>query len=274
MREAREAQARTFHALHAAGPLLVLANAWDAASARMIEGCGARAIATTSAGLAWSHGYSDGNLLPPAVLASAVAEIARVLSVPLSVDFEGGYAAEPARVGEAVARLIDAGAVGMNLEDGSDSPELMCAKIEAVKRAARGCGVDLFVNARCDVFLRRLVAPERALAETLARGERYRSAGGDGLFVPGLNDAAAIRAIAAGAALPLNVIVMPGLPPLAELAALGVRRLSAGSRIHQAAYRTAREAATALLRDGHIDALVAPGGLSNAELNALFAARS
>jgi 2-methylisocitrate lyase-like PEP mutase family enzyme len=274
MSEARQARARIFHSLHAPGLLLVLANAWDAASARMIEGCGARAIATTSAGLAWSHGYPDGDALPPDVLAAAVAEIARVISVPLSVDFEGGYAADPARVGEGIARVIDAGAVGINLEDGTDSPDILCAKIEAVKTAARGRGVDLFVNARCDVFLRRLAAPERALAETLARGGRYRSAGADGLFVPGVTDTAAIRAIAAGVALPLNVIVMPGLPPVAELAALGVRRLSAGSRIHQAAYRTAREAATALLRDGRIDALVAPGGLTNAELNALFAARS
>src|SRR5262245_15798494 len=165
----------TFRDLHAPGRLLVLPNAWDAGSARLIEACGAQAIATTSSGVAWACGYPDGDAIPPEVLIDAVARIRRVLTVPLTVDAEGGHSAEPARVGETIEGLVDAGAVGVNLEDGSvHPPALLCAKIAAAKKAAARVGVDLFVNARTDVFLRGLVEPERRVAETLARGREYR----------------------------------------------------------------------------------------------------
>src|SRR5262245_6763284 len=231
----------TFRDLHGPGQLLLLANAWDAGSARVIEARGARAIATTSAGLAWSRGHPDGDRLPAAVLAAALREIARVISVPLSVDVEGGYSSDPLAVGEpgrgvleagAVRIHLEAGAVGINLEDGSAPPELLCRKIEAARTAAAKAGVDLFVNARCDVYLRRLVPAEGAVAAALERGRRYHAAGCDGLFVPGVHEPAAIRAIARGLPeLPLNVLWLAGLPPLAELPALGVRRLSAGSAL-------------------------------------------
>ena len=129
-------QAKTFHELHAHGRLLRLPNAWDAGSARLFEAAGAEAIATTSAGLAWSCGWPDGDAIPPRVLAAAVAAIARVVAVPISTDAEGGYASDPNAVAANVARLLDAGAVGVNLEDGSDAPDRLCAKIEAVKGAA------------------------------------------------------------------------------------------------------------------------------------------
>jgi 2-methylisocitrate lyase-like PEP mutase family enzyme len=249
--------------------MLVLPNAWDAGSARLIETCGAPAIATTSAGLAWSHGYADGNFLPARVLATAIAEIARVISVPLSVDFEAGYSSDARAVGEAVRPVLDAGAVGINLEDGSDSPDLLCAKIEAVKSAARRTGVDLFVNARTDVYLKRLVPTERAEAETLARGKQYLAAGADGFFVPALAEPASIRAIVAAVPLPLNLLVVPGLAPVAELQSLGVRRLSAGSAIAQSAYGLAKRAALEMLKEGHCDLLQQPS-LTHPELNALF----
>jgi len=264
-------RAQAFHALHGAGRFLVLANAWDAGSARIIESCGAPAIATTSAGLAWSHGFADGEHLPARALAAAVAEIARVIRVPLSCDFESGFAKEPARVAEHVAALVDAGAVAINLEDGADSPDALCAKLELAKQTARRAGVELFVNARADVYLRPLVPAERREAETIARGRRYRDAGADGFFVPALTDRAAIRAIVEAVPLPLNVIVAAGLPSLTELRSLGVRRVSAGSRVTQAAYRVTRDAATALLRDGDFSALVDPAPI-HPELNALFAA--
>lgn len=247
--------AQTFRELHASGRLLRLANAWDAGSARLIESCGAAAIATTSAGLAWSHGYPDGDLLPPRVLAAAIAEITRVLSVPLSADVEGGYSADPRVVGEMIAAVLDAGAVGVNLEDGAESPDLLCAKIEAAKTAATRAGVDLFVNARTDVYLRGLVPPERAVAESIERGRRYRAAGCDGFFVPKVADAGAIRAIVAATPLPLNVLVVPGLAPIAELQSLGVRRVSAGSAIAQTAYGFARRAAVEFLGKGSYDAM-------------------
>src|SRR5262249_47219627 len=186
-------QAERFRKLHAPGSLLVLPNAWDAGSARLLESCGATAIATTSAGLAWSRGYPDGDALPPRLLAQTVAEIARVVSTPITVDLEGGYASAPEQVREVVAMVVDAGAVGINLEDGTGSPDLLCAKIAAAKAAASRAGVDLFVNARTDIYLHRLVPPERAAAETVERGRRYQAAGCDGFFVPGVVDRSVIR---------------------------------------------------------------------------------
>jgi len=267
--EARKTQDERFRQLHAPGQLLVLPNAWDAASARLIEACGAAAIATTSAGLAWSRGYADGNHLPPRLLAAAIAEIARVLSVPLTVDAEGGYSADPREVGDTVAAVVDAGAVGVNLEDGNAPPDLLCAKIAAAKSAAARAGIDLFVNARTDVFLRRLVPPERAVAETVERARRYREAGCDGLFVPDALDARVIGDIAEAIEIPLNVMVRPALPPLAELKERGVRRVSAGAAIAGAAYGTAQRAARQLLDEGRYEAMFETA-VGYGELNGLL----
>jgi len=259
----------TFRELHAPGKPLRLANAWDAGSARLIERCGAAAIATTSAGMAWARGYPDGDALPPRVLAAAVAEISRVISVPLSVDVEGGYSTDPSGVAETVRAVVDAGAVGINLEDGSRAPDLLVAKIAAARDAAARAGVDLFVNARTDVYLHRLVPAEGAVDESIARAARYRAAGCDGIFVPGVADSAEIRAIAAAVELPLNVLVVTGLPPVAELAHLGVRRISAGSAIDQAALGLVRQAASQFLVEGRYDAMLNRSA-QYAELNALF----
>jgi 2-methylisocitrate lyase-like PEP mutase family enzyme len=259
--------AATFRQLHQNTTPLRLANAWDAGSARLIESVGAPAIATTSAGVAWAHGYPDGDQLPLHLMLAALASIARVVDVPISVDMEGGFASEPAGVGEAVAEVIDAGGVGINIEDGDSSPELLCAKIERAKDAGERRGVRLFVNARADVYLRGLGPAEGRLAETIARGER--EAGADGFFAPGVVEAAEIRAIAQAVKLPLNVLAQPRLPPAAELAALGVSRLSAGSGVTQAVYGRARERIAAFLRDGASDPLRADS-MPYAEINALM----
>jgi len=257
-----------FRALHAPGRLLILPNAWDAGSAAIVAACGAEAVATTSAGLAWSRGYPDGNAIPVSVLHAAIGEIVRAISVPLTVDIEAGYTDAPDGVAELVAALADAGAVGVNIEDGADAPDLLCAKIAAIRRAA---GTGVFVNARTDVYLRRLVPAERAVAETLDRGRRYRQAGGDGLFVPGVSVATEIRAIAEGIGdLPLNVMALSRLPPAAELRSLGVRRLSAGAALASAAYGRTRRLATEFLRDGSSERF-AEDAAGYAEMNALFA---
>lgn len=264
----RPNDARAFRDLHHSG-LLVLPNAWDAGSARLMQLLGAKAIATTSAGVAWAHGYADGNFLPVPLLLESVRDIARVVSLPLSVDIEGGYAADPAAAAKAVASVVEAGAVGINLEDGSDSSDLLCAKIEAVKKAASHLGVDLFVNARTDVYLRTLVPAEKAVAECVSRAAKYQAAGADGIFVPGVVVADEIRALAAGTALPLNVLARPGLPPASELARLGARRLSAGSGITQAIYGRARSLATEFLKTGASEPLSA-GAMPYAEINKLL----
>lgn len=247
-----------FRELHAHGELLILPNAWDAGSARLIESVGAKAIATSSAAVAWALGFPDGNALPPALLARAVEAIARVLTVPLSVDSEGGYSDDPADVEETIFMIAGAGAVGINLEDGTGTPDRMCAKIEAAKRGAARAGVDLFVNARVDVVLRQLVSPEKAIEETIARAARYRDAGAEGIFVPKLLAPDDIRAVVAGVSpLPLNVMAVPTLAPAGELQHLGVRRLSAGASIARAAISLTRRLAEEFLSEGSSDAVYA-----------------
>jgi 2-methylisocitrate lyase-like PEP mutase family enzyme len=263
--------AEIFRRLHDDG-LLVLANAWDAVTARLIESLGAKALATTSAAVAWSHGYPDGDLLPQPPLVATVASIARVTRLPLTADVEGGYSSDPTAVGDTVAAVLGAGAVGINLEDGTDGPDVLCAKIEAAKRAGARTGVDVFVNARTDVYLRGLAPAERRVDESLARAERYRAAGADGIFVPGVADPGEIRAIASAAGLPLNVLAWPGLPSADELESLGVRRLSSGSGVAQAALGRIAALAGAFLRDGRSEPL-GEGSMPYAELNALMAAR-
>lgn len=262
--------ATTLRRLHHGPSLLILPNAWDAGIARLIESLGATAIATTSAGVAWAHGYPDGDLLPLDQLVAAVRAIARVIRVPLTVDMERGYGADPAAVGAAVAAVIDAGGVGMNIEDGTAAPDVLCARIEAAKAAGVRGGIDFFVNARTDVYLRGLVPEGSRVGESLARAARYRDAGADGLFVPGVTAAADIRAIAGATALPLNVLARAGLPPAAELAALGVRRLSAGSGITQAVYGRIAAATAGFLADGRSEPL-AQGAMPYPQINALIA---
>jgi 2-methylisocitrate lyase-like PEP mutase family enzyme len=240
-------QSAAFRALHAGPELLILPNVSDAGGARLMESLGAKAIATTSSGLAWAHAWPDGDRLPVEIHAAAIREIERAVRLPITVDAEGGYGRDPAAVAEAAARLIDAGAVGINLEDGSETADATRAKIEAIKNAAARAGVDLFVNTRTDVFLRGL-APGREVEETLIRARLYADSGADGLFIPGATDPAAIRAVAEAISLPLNVMAWPGLPPVGDLAALGVRRLSAGAALAQAAWGLTRRLAEGFLR--------------------------
>jgi 2-methylisocitrate lyase-like PEP mutase family enzyme len=264
------ANAKAFRQLHAGPDLLLLANCWDVASARLVENLGARALATTSAGVCWSHGYPDGDALPIDVLIASVRAITRVAKLPLSVDIEGGYSGDPETVAETVAALIDAGAVGINLEDGAAPPELLESKIERIKQRAARAGVDVFVNARTDVYLRGLVPEPARVEESVARGRRYRDAGADGLFVPKVIDPGEIRSIAAAVSeLPLNVLAWPKLPPASELPALGVRRLSAGSALAQLAYGRLNAAAGAFLREGRSEPL-ADGATTFAQMNPLF----
>ncbi len=225
-----------FRKLHAGPAPLMLPNAWDAGSARLIESLGARAIATTSAGLAWARGYPDGNALPNDQLIAAARDIARCIRVPLSIDIEAGYSDDERAVARLVVGILDVGAVGINIEDGANSPDLLCKKIEAVRESAAHSGLDLFINARTDVYLRRIASKDAAVEEVIGRAARYRTAGCDGLFAPGLSDGGAMARIAAAIKpLPLNIMAAPDLPSIDALQQYGVRRVSAGSAIAQAA---------------------------------------
>lgn len=251
-----------FHSMH--DGLLMLPNCWDGGSARVAQAAGATALATSSAAVAWSHGYADGSHLPTELLLATVRGIRRVSELPLSVDIEDGYSADPAGVAVLVRELIGAGVVGINIEDGGDAPELLASKIAIVREVADAAGVRLFINARTDVYLRGLADGAGKPAETIRRGELYRAAGASGLFVPGVSDEGDIAAVASAVALPLNVMAVPGLPALARLRALGVRRLSAGSAIGEAAQGLVRDAAANFLATGKVDAPSPGYGVINA----------
>lgn len=238
--------AQRFRELHAGPSLLVLANAWDGASAGVIQHAGASAVATTSAGVAWSCGWSDGDQLPASEMLAAVRRIARVVKVPLTVDIEEGCSDQPADVAAFVSALVDAGVAGINIEDGAKAPEVLVAKLRAI-RATLG-ERDLYINARTDVYLRGMASGDTAVEEVLRRAVLYREAGADGMFVPGIAAIDEIRRVAnAIAPMPLNVMVVPGLPSQKELFAAGVRRLSAGIALSLEAYATAGRMAAELL---------------------------
>src|SRR5260221_2595555 len=197
--------AKTFRDLHSSTSLLVLPNAWDAGSARLFENTGAKAIATTSAGVAWALGYLDGTVLPVEKLAAVVGSITTVIEVPLSVDIEAGYTDEPKKIADKLKPIIEAGAVGINIEDGEGAPDLLVLKIEQARKTADSAGVKLFINARTDVYLNGLGTPESQRDETISRGALYRAAGADGIFVPRLFGSDAIKSIASHLTMPLHL---------------------------------------------------------------------
>lgn len=254
-------RAAVFRRLHDE-ELLILPNAWDAGTARLMESLGARAVATTSAGVAWAHGWADGDHLPVERLVQTARAVAGAVGAPVTVDIEGGYSDDPAGAADAARAVWDAGAVGINIEDGAGAPDLLAAKIAAIRAV---CGPDLFINARCDVWLRGLGGPD----EAMRRAALYREAGADGFFAPGLRDGDAIRTLAGGIGMPLNLMAVPGLPDAGGLKALGVRRLSAGSSLSEAAFGLLRSRAGAFLQTGEAAGL-GEGAMPYPEVNGIM----
>jgi 2-methylisocitrate lyase-like PEP mutase family enzyme len=261
-------KAQMFHSLHVPCTPLVLPNVWDAASARVVADAGAHAIATTSAGIAWSLGQGDGDQMTRDEALGAIARITAAVDVPVTADIERGYATDPAGVTETVRGVLAAGAVGINLEDTLRPIAEQVERIVAARRAADETAVPLFINARIDTH--RLPPGDRTawLDETLARA--YAAAGADGIFVLGTPDAEKVRMLVGSQTLPVNVLAGPGALPLAELAEAGASRISAGSSIAEAAYGLVRRAARELLQKGTTTAL--EGGFDYATLNALLLA--
>ncbi len=262
-------RARAFHALHISDRILVLPNAWDAASARIFELAGAPAVATTSSGLAATLGYPDGERIPCELVVGAVRRITATVDIPVSVDFERGYAAEPRQVAANVQAVIDAGGVGINIEDGRDDPAVLVAKIAAIRALPGARDGGLFVNARTDVFLRGHGPQAELVAETIRRLRVYEAAGADGLFVPGISDPDSIAQVVAAVRLPLNVMAFDGVPPAKKLERLGVRRVSVGSGPMRATLGLARRIATTLLQEGTYETFL-HDTLSHAEVNGMF----
>jgi 2-methylisocitrate lyase-like PEP mutase family enzyme len=269
---AQQERAELFRRLHHDGVLL-LPNAWDVASARLVEEAGATAIATTSAGVSWSLGCADGDRLGRDHAVDAVRRIVAAVDVPVTADIETGYGASSAECARTVEAFLAAGAVGINIEDSGGSPlrdaAAQATRIGTVRAVADAARVPLFVNARIDTYLLQVGDPADRLRETTARAHAYVEAGADGVFVPGLLDVDAVRGLAAQLSVPLNVMAGPGAPPVAQLAAIGVRRISVGMGIAQAAYARARRAAEELLTTGTYASLT--DGLAYADLNAVLA---
>ncbi|MFF7176920.1 isocitrate lyase/phosphoenolpyruvate mutase family protein [Streptomyces sp. NPDC008121] len=269
MQNARRDKAELFRALHTRHRPLALANVWDVASARITEAAGATAIATTSAGVAWSLGVADGDKLSRDQALAVIARITAAVGVPVTADIEGGYGDGPAAVAETIARVIDVGVVGVNIEDGTRDPAGLAARLTAARAAAHRAGVPLFLNARIDTFLFGLGDPATRLRDTLTRARRYVDAGADGIFVPGVTEPATITELAAAIPVPLNVMAAPGAS-VHELGTLGAARVSLGSGVAQAAYAVVRRAAQELYDTGRCDAV--RDGIAFPELNEHFAA--
>lgn len=249
----QESKAKMFSTLHWQEKILVLPNAWDVASARIFEKAGFPAVATTSAGVAWSLGYPDGQMAPLEEVLRVVERIAESVTIPVSADLEAGYANSASGVGETVRRLLGTGAVGINLEDAPGEgrapildAEVQVQRLEAARMAADREGIPLFLNARTDVFWRSLGDTETRLSEATARIRIYREAGADGIFVPGAGDPETLRTLAAVTDAPLNVLAAPGGLGTSELQALGVRRLTVGSGAARAMFAFLARAATEL----------------------------
>ena len=256
----QHAKAETFRQLHQGPELLVLPNAWDVATARLVEDAGFPAVATTSAGVAWALGYPDGERISRDEMLGVVRRIAAAVRVPVTADLEAGYGATPEAAATTARDAIAAGAVGLNLEDGSAEGRLLDAslhveRIQAVREAGAAAGVAIVVNARTDAFEIERWTPDERLAEAVRRANAYRAAGADCLFVVHVRDAATIGRLAREIAGPLNVIAGPPAPTLGELARLGVRRASLGPRLPQAALGFVRRMLTELRARGTYSAM-------------------
>jgi 2-methylisocitrate lyase-like PEP mutase family enzyme len=272
-------KAVAFRQMHAGPRILVLPNAWDVASARIFEEAGFTAVATTSAGVAAALGYPDGEQVSREEMAAVVRRIAERVAVPVSADMEAGYGVQLADLAQTVRAVLAAGAVGMNLEDGTSDKEhpltdipIQIERIQAVRQEAAARGVPLVLNARTDVYLLAVGPEGERFAHGVQRANAYRKAGADCLFVPGVRDAATIAALVRALDGPLNVLAGPGTPPVPELERLGVARVSVGSGPMRAALTLTRRIAEALRGPGTYD-LFNRDTLTHAEVNRLMAAR-
>jgi 2-methylisocitrate lyase-like PEP mutase family enzyme len=268
-------KADLFRTLHSGTEVLLLPNAWDMASARIVEECGFPAIATTSAGIAFSLGYPDGEKIPKEEMFAVVGRIARGVNVPVTADVEAAYGNRPEDAAETARAVIDAGAVGMNLEDATgDSSHplveltLQLEKIRAMRQEAARMNVPIVLNARTDVYLLQVGNPAKRYDEALRRLSAFRDAGADCVFVPGLRDAATIGRLVADLQCALNILGGPGSPPVPELHELGVARVSLGSGPMRASLGLLRRLAEEVKSAGTYSAM--DGAPSHAEINALM----
>ena len=247
-------KARAFKALHVSGNPLILFNVWDAGTAKAVAASGAKALATGSWSVAAAHGFADGEYMPFDLALANLERIVAATDLPVTIDLESGYGATPDDVGATVARAVEAGAIGCNLEDGSREARPLrdvadqVARLKGARNAAERLGIPAFLNARTDVFL---IAPaaehEGLVAQALARGRAYADAGADGFFVPGLVNETLIARVVEQSPLPVNIMMTPSAPPARRLADLGVARISHGPGPYRTMMKALEDAARAAL---------------------------
>lgn len=269
-------RAELFRAMHGGPRILLLPNAWDAISARLVVAAGFSAIATTSGGVAWALGYADGEAAPWPEVVAATARIVRAVRVPVTADIEAGYGDSPAAIARSIGDIIAAGAVGVNLEDGlraGPSPirsiEDAAARIRAAREAADAAGVPIVINARTDLFIKNIGDAESRFADAVTRARAYLAAGADGFYPIALRDPDTIGRLAAAVAAPININVRAGYPGIAELEALGVRRVSTATQLPLVAMGVVRQVLEQIRATHRFDA-VNPA-MSHPEAQHLFA---
>ncbi len=245
-------KAEIFQSLHASGRPLILYNAWDAGSARIVAEAGAPAIATGSWSVAAAHGYADGEALPLELALANLRRIVAAVEVPVTIDLEKGYGADPDEVGRSVSKVIEAGAIGCNIEDsrpGGEGVVPMAEQAQRVRGAARAAeeaGMSFFINARVDLFLRTPAGHEDVFDEALERARAYIEAGASGIFLPALAEEGLIGRFCEACPKPVNIMAMPGAPSADRLAALGVARISHGPWPYRNAMKRLEEEARAI----------------------------
>jgi 2-methylisocitrate lyase-like PEP mutase family enzyme len=276
MKKSQAELAHTFLELHRGPKILVLPNAWDVASARIFEEAGFPAIGTTSAGVAFALGRPDGEKISREEMLGVVRRIAEAVEVPVTADVEAGFGTRPEQVAETARAVIDAGAVGMNLEDGVEGrPDFLAdlsrqkETIRAVIEAGAAAGMAFVLNARTDIFLYGIGPAETRLARAIERLNAYREAGAASLFAPGVKDRETIAALARGVSGPLNILATVGTPRVAELQQLGVARVSLGSGPMRATLGFLDRMARDLQANGAF-AVMTDGAIPYADVNSLF----
>jgi 2-methylisocitrate lyase-like PEP mutase family enzyme len=272
--QARKAEA--LRKLHGGPRVLVLPNAWDVASACVLEELGYPAIATTSAGVAFALGYPDGQRISRDEMLDVVGRIARAVSVPVTADMESGYGITPADMAETGRAIVNAGAVGLNFEDVTGDTEssqveisVQVEKIRSIREASAAMGVSLVINARTDVYLMPIGPEATRFERTVTRLRAYRRAGADCVFVPGLVDRGLIEKLVKAVDAPLNILVTPGCPSIPELQKLGVARASIGSGVMRATLGLVRRIGKELLETGTYSA-VFEGSIPYAQIDEMM----
>jgi len=262
MSQARQVdKAERLRAMHHGTTALVMANAWDAVTARLFEAEGFPAIATTSGGVSAALGFADGEAAPWDEVVGQTARIVRAVDVPVTADIEGGFGGSPEAVGRSIVDIIGVGAVGVNLEDSVRGATPLrsiadaSARIRAAREAATAAGVPIVINARVDVFVRHIGEGEAQFAEAVARGKAYLAAGADCIYPITLRDPTTIRRLVEALNCPININVRAGHPNVAELEALGVRRITTATSLTMVALSAVRECIRDFRAHGRFDTI-------------------